>query len=237
MKNINFWINLKLRIYIAKLRHPFFIRYNRFLLGDALRVNDPIWDERYFRWLYCLELTKNLNGDICELGVGPGRFTIYCGTYLKNHNSKKIYYGFDTFEGFPYIHEYDIEGLSEYRKKFTKIGHYSSFNLSYIQKLIKAARVENYIKLYKGDFKSTLPAIPQKQFSFAYMDCDLYESYKIGLQYVYPKVVPNGIILFDEYERITEWPGARRAIDEFFRDKPEKPVKLPFSTSYYVQKL
>ena len=50
-----------------------------------------------------------------------------------------------------------------------------------------------------------------------HLDCDLYESYKISLTNLYDKVVAGGIIMFDEYDD-QRWPGARRAIDEFFMD-------------------
>jgi hypothetical protein len=51
---------------------------------------------------------------------------------------------------------------------------------------------------------------------------------------LYDRVVPGGFILFDEYDRVDEWPGARQAVDEFFADKVEKPQPLPFSPSCYV---
>jgi hypothetical protein len=51
----------------------------------------------------------------------------------------------------------------------------------------------------------------------------LYESYTTCLNALYPKVRPGGIIMFEEYED-SNFPGGKRAIDEFFRDKPEKPL-------------
>jgi hypothetical protein len=75
------------------------------------------------------------------------------------------------------------------------------------------------IHLVKGWFDQTLPGYDGK-IAFLHLDCDLYESYKLSLEMLYDKVQPGGVILFDEYgdER---WPGATKAIDEFFRDKPE----------------
>jgi hypothetical protein len=53
-----------------------------------------------------------------------------------------------------------------------------------------------------------------------HLDCDLYESYKLALETFYDKVQPDGVIMFDEYAD-ERWPGARKAIDEFFVHKPE----------------
>ena len=54
---------------------------------------------------------------------------------------------------------------------------------------------------------------------------------------LYDKVVTGGIIMFDEYAD-PRWVGARKAIDEFFADKPESVLPHEKCTwKYYVQKL
>ena len=45
------------------------------------------------------------------------------------------------------------------------------------------------------------------------LDTDWYESSKFELEQMYGKVVPGGIIIFDDYYH---WDGQRRATDEFF---------------------
>jgi O-methyltransferase len=37
-------------------------------------------------------------------------------------------------------------------------------------------------------------------------------------------VVPGGFILAHDYN---SWPGARKAVEQFFRDKPEIPIPMP----------
>jgi len=37
-------------------------------------------------------------------------------------------------------------------------------------------------------------------------------------------MVEGGVIVFDDYHA-KKWPGATKAIDEFFLDKPEQPLK------------
>ena len=54
------------------------------------------------------------------------------------------------------------------------------------------------------------------------MDCDLYASHMITLDFVWPKLNNGGFIYFDEYYSL-KFPGARIATDEFFMDKIEKP--------------
>ena len=93
------------------------------------------------------------------------------------------------------------------------------------------------IHFYKGRFEESMPKLsPEQKFSFVYMDCDLYQSYKTCLEHMYHRVVSGGIILFDEYHEVCKWPGAKKAIDEFFIDKPEKPEKLLFGDSWILRK-
>ncbi len=217
-----------------------------FMLGSYL-VNRIFWwgsnkylwryshlDARYFRWLFLLEQSRKLEGDIVELGVGPGRFLIYCATWLKANRSDKRYYGYDTFSGFPSVNEKDKENLSKERLKRVSPGNYA-FSKARIEKLVRQFQLRN-LKLIEGDFTQTLKKIKPQKISFLYIDCDLYEGYKSGLEILYDHIVPGGFILFDEYDRINEWPGARRAVDEFFVDKVEKPQRLPFSSSFYVKR-
>lgn len=189
-------------------------------------------DERYFRWLYLLEETKDLDGDIVELGVGPGRFLAYCASWMKAKGINKRYYGYDTFGGFPSVDEKDKENLSPERLKRVQPGNYA-FSKARIERMAKRLSLQN-ITLVEGDFSKTLKETKPAKISFLYIDCDLYEGYKAGLETLYDRVAKGGAILFDEYERTHEWPGAKRAVDEFFLNKEEKPQKLPFSTSFYV---
>ena len=47
---------------------------------------------------------------------------------------------------------------------------------------------------------------------------DLYKPITDTLEFFYPKLVKGGIIICDDYNS-TQFPGAKRAWDEFFKDK------------------
>jgi O-methyltransferase len=61
-------------------------------------------------------------------------------------------------------------------------------------------------------------------FAFVHLDADLYDPIMAGLQFFYPRVAKGGIIVVHDYN---SWPGARRAVDVYFQDKPEVPVPMP----------
>lgn len=72
--------------------------------------------------------------------------------------------------------------------------------------------------LYKGDFAITLKIkeLQDLHFSLAFIDCDLYKGYIDSLNYVWPKLLPNGIIFLDEYYSL-KFPGPRLAVQEFLQ--------------------
>jgi hypothetical protein len=96
--------------------------------------------------------------------------------------------------------------------------------------------VRERVHLVKGLFGETLRTY-DGSIALLHLDCDLYQSYLTTLQTLYGKVARGGIIMFDEYAD-DRWPGARRAIDEFFADKPEKPAAhRKCHWKYYVRKV
>ena len=66
-------------------------------------------------------------------------------------------------------------------------------------------------------------------FMAAWLDSDLYNSYKSSLPFVWGKMQSGGYLYIDEYYSL-KYPGCRIAINEFFSDKEEKP-ELQFEES------
>jgi O-methyltransferase len=59
------------------------------------------------------------------------------------------------------------------------------------------------------------------------LDSDWYESTRECLEYLYPKVAKNGVIVIDDYG---SWKGCRRAGDEFLSSLGE-PIMLHYIDS------
>ena len=80
------------------------------------------------------------------------------------------------------------------------------------------------LELRKGYFEHTLPGVVDRTYCFLHIDCDTYAGHKEVLEALYDRVVPGGIVAFDDYQD-PSWPGATKAVDEFFADK-EAAVEL-----------
>ncbi len=146
-----------------------------------------------------LDQTANLDGDVAECGVWRGRTLIAMGIYLRQSRSQKTIWGFDSFEGFH-------DGLAH---------TFRDGSMEVVNEKTAIFRLTN-VRVVRGYFPESFRAAAQLKFSFVHVDCDLYESYRDCLEFFFPRMVRNGVILFDEYGD-PEWPGANRAVDEFCR--------------------
>ena len=189
--------------------------------------------DRYLYFLNQLEKLKEIDGDIVECGVSIGHGALLFLLISEYLGVERTYHGFDSFAGFPDPVEED--GVTPIRGR----GFWANPSDTVFRVLrdgrIPDDKIRERVRLCKGLFDETLPKYKGK-IALLHLDCDLYESYHTSLKNLYGKVVKGGIIMFDEYDD-ARWPGATKAIDEFFADKPETPVpheKCPWK--YYVAK-
>ena len=72
----------------------------------------------------------------------------------------------------------------------------------------------NYIHYHKGWFQETVPKDEKniENIAILRLDGDFYASTKVCLEYLHDKVVPNGLIIIDDYGT---YEGCKKAVDEF----------------------
>ncbi len=91
--------------------------------------------------------------------------------------------------------------------------------------------------MIKGFFEDTLDNDKLEQISFLNLDVDLYQSYKVCLEKLYPKISSGGVITFDEYFRESfAFPGAMKAIEEFFSGRKDRFFRDKYYGKYYMVK-
>ena len=153
--------------------------------------------------LECVLETQTIEGDIIELGTYKGGMSIMIARLLKNIGSKKRIYTCDTFEGHPYDDKFGKE-----RK-----GRFSDVNFSYVEEKFCKFRVADKIRIVKGMFEDVLHRkLGDKRFSFAFVDCDLYQSTKYSLNFLIPRMADGGIIALHDYSNPQR--GLSKAVHE-----------------------
>ena len=92
---------------------------------------------------------------------------------------------------------------------------FTSTNFGYVTVKLSKLGYSDIIIPIKGFFQNTLlPLANQSEFSFALIDCDLQESVSYCAETLWERIVPGGIVAFDDYES-DEFRGARLAVDAF----------------------
>lgn len=159
-------------------------------------------------------------GVICEFGVQWG------GTLTQLINLRSIYepfnhsrtiHGFDTFSGFPSVHEVDGK---VYQKGDLATQENHEETLDRILELIETFPPLSHIRKYsliKGDASHTidqwLADNPHAIISLAIFDMDLYSPTKAVLEKIKPRLTKGSIIAFDELN-CKVFPGETVALDE-----------------------
>lgn len=80
----------------------------------------------------------------------------------------------------------------------------------------------------EGDVAVTLSSSVPEQISLLRLDTDWYESTRIGLEVLYPRLVSGGVCILDDYGH---WQGARQAVDEYFAVLGRRPYMHPIDYS------
>jgi O-methyltransferase len=126
----------------------------------------------------------------------------------------KLLYLFDTFEGMP---------QTDSNKDLHKKGNFSDTSLESVVQYVGHPEI---VQFKKGFIPKTFEGMENAKFCFAHIDVDIYRSIMDAMEFIWPRLVTGGFVIFDDYG-FPSCPGARIAVDNFFRDKPEFPMALP----------
>ncbi|HEY3419141.1 MAG TPA: TylF/MycF/NovP-related O-methyltransferase [Methanomassiliicoccales archaeon] len=150
-----------------------------------------------------VKATGKIEGDIAEVGVFKGGSAkVIC----EAKGDRRLHL-FDTFDGAPEPDPFDNLEVSE-EDRFGS-------DLDAVRKYL--ANFPN-VNFYKGLFPGTSGPVKDSVFSLVHLDTGLHRSTYDGLEFFYPRMNRGGLIISHDYSYMT---GVRKAIDEFFLDKPE----------------
>jgi O-methyltransferase len=152
----------------------------------------------------CLQV-KELPGNVAELGVYQGNSAQAIAETLPD----KSLYLFDTFAGMPNL---GVAGVDDYGFDTTD---FADTSLVAVQK-----RLEEFpnVRFAPGIFPDSLAQVPeinQDTFCFVFLDADIYESTKSGIEFFFPRLVVGGILAVHDYG-FGGCGGVQKAVDEFF---------------------
>lgn len=182
--------------------------------------------------------TMHLPGEIVECGVFKGasfaRFAMYRHLMLTGESKQLI--GFDSFGPFPKTEFEEDKALLE---SFTAKAGDTSITEEMMMKVLEHKGCAEEVILVKGNICKTVPeyceANPALKISLLNLDTDVYEPAATILDHLWPRIVPGGILILDDYG---VFPGETQAVDEYFAgDSKIEVKKFPFGrTPSYIVK-
>jgi len=168
--------------------------------------------ERCWTLSQMLAQALNVQGDVMEAGVFQGG-TARLLKHAMSGAAGRTLFLFDSFEG--------MERVSRATDRH-RAGDFADTSLEAVRKVVGS---ESYVDYRKGWVPQSFSGLDDRTFCFAHIDLDLYQSILDCMAFVYPRMPSGGVIVFDDYG-FPSCPGARKAVDEFFATKPERPLAL-----------
>jgi hypothetical protein len=180
-------------------------------------------------------IIEDVPGDLVECGVAAGAQIGVMGYCSREHDWPKRIYAFDSYQGIPLAGPNDIDqpgiGPVDPKRKLPADLHellrssgIASHSLEQVRRNLQGWDMDlSHYTFVKGWFQDTVPRNTIEQIALLRLDGDLYESTKVCLEHLYPKVQPGGYIIVDDYAM----EGCRKAVDEYFAAHAPKNDLVP----------
>jgi len=165
-------------------------------------------------------------GDIVECGVWRGGSMMAAALALLDEgDGERVLHLFDTFSGMtqPGAEDVSFDGVSAESQLRAADpadeGPASVWCRAPLEGVRAAIASTGYdmqrVRFIAGDVKDTLPREAPARIALLRLDTDWYASTRHELEHLYPRVVPGGVLIIDDYGH---WKGARKAVDEYFAE-------------------
>ena len=177
--------------------------------------------DRKFFLKNLVKLAVGLEGDTAECGVYHGASSyLICECF---QGQGKTHHLFDSFAGLS--EPTDIDGTHWHARQFASDEGTARNNLAEFE----------MVTSHRGWIPDRFRDVDGKRFCFVHVDVDLYQPTFDSMQFFYPRTVPGGIILVDDYG-FRVCPGAKTAVDEVMKDKPEPVIEIPSGQAFVLKK-
>jgi len=154
-------------------------------------------------------------GDWVEAGVFRGGTSWYLAELLREAGDERPLHCFDSFEGMPADADKERDGHEP-----------GDFNDTSLERVTALLSDFANVQIHPGFIPGTLAPVEERSFSLVHIDVDIYSAVRDCCAFFYPRTNPGGFLLFDDYGFEAYRDAAKRAVDEYFADKPESVFAL-----------
>jgi O-methyltransferase len=141
-------------------------------------------------WLLCSQIGALERGDLLEIGVWRGGTGCLLAHRCKSTGVEGRVFLCDTFTGVVKVSENDARYVG---------GEHADTSKAMVLDLITRIGLDN-VEVLQGIFPDeTGESIADRRFRLCHIDVDVYESAADCFAWVWPRLVPGGIVVFDDY--------------------------------------
>jgi len=165
--------------------------------------------------------SAGIQGDFVECGVWRGGSAMLaCRALFALGKATRKVHLFDTFQGMTEPRAVDVDRLGRsasalLRSEKKSIARESIWCLASVEdvrrNLLSTGYPAGLLRFVEGKVEETLPAQAPERIAILRLDTDWYESTRVELLHLLPRVEDGGVLIVDDYGH---WQGARKAVDE-----------------------
>ena len=168
---------------------------------------------------------SGIPGDLAECGVWQGGSCMLMSlALLRQRDTMRRIFMYDTFDGHPRPDaEKDIDiwgnrAADEWQRRETN-GTLREWGFASIAEtranLMSTGYPRDRLVFVEGMVERTVPEVRAERLALLRLDTDWYHSARAALHHLYPKLVPGGVLIIDDYGH---YRGQREAVDAYFRE-------------------
>ena len=167
---------------------------------------------------------SRIEGDVVECGVWRGGSMMAVAKSLRwLGENKRTLHLFDTFEGMTPPTDNDVEFDGQSAEVLLASSDKSDAESVWCHAPLEGVRAVlsetgydmDKLVFVQGRVEDTLPNAAPERIALLRLDTDWYESTRHELEHLYPRLVPGGVLIIDDYGH---WQGARKAVDEYIAE-------------------
>lgn len=161
-----------------------------------------------------------IEGAFVECGVWRGGQSMLAALAFSRNNRQPDFHLYDTYSGMSAPTDLDVRASTGsaaravWEERQTATHNEWSFaalddvknNMSSVN--YPAERVNYHVGMVEDTLKGEVP----EKIAICRLDTDWYESTKMEMEVLFPRISPGGILIVDDYG---SWAGSRKAVDEY----------------------
>ena len=183
---------------------------------------------------------NKIPGDLVECGVWRGGASMVAAlTQISQGDASRRIWLYDTFAGMTTPGVRDVHRWARKnawhkwaRSERDQYNNWCHASLDEVKEnLFSTEYPRDRIEFVKGDVRETLTSGGPDRIAVLRLDTDWYDSTKIELEALYPRLSRGGVLILDDYG---VWSGARQAVDEYFK---QHDIKLLLQRTDYTGRM